>query len=167
MVNNTESVLIKDAKLLFRNFAGREVPFNSEGDRNFHVILDPKTAAELKERNWRVKQLKSREEGEEGEYHLKVNVNYKKGRPPRVVLVTSKGRTDLGADEVGIIDAADIEKADVFLNGWYSDMAGGGYSAFLKTIFVTLREDELELMYADLPASPVENETDREWAEVG
>src|SRR6478752_7148306 len=101
MEKGNESVLIKDAKLLFRNFAGRELAYNSEGDRNFHVILDPETAAELKNRNWRVKQLNSREEGEEGEYHLKVNVNYKKGRPPRVVLVTSKGRTDLGADEVG------------------------------------------------------------------
>jgi hypothetical protein len=168
MERNTESTVIKDAKLLFRNFSGREMPYNSEGDRNFHVILDPETAAELKARNWRVKQLNSREEGEEGDYHLKVNVNYKKGRPPRVVLVTSRGRTDLGADEVGIIDAADVEKADVILNGWWNDMAGGGYSAYLKTIFVTLREDELELMYADLPNAGVPQTTpDNEWSDAG
>lgn len=167
MEHKLESIVIKNAKLLFRNFSGRELAYNSEGDRNFHVILDPETAAELKARNWRVKQLNSREEDEEGDYHLKVNVNYKKGRPPRVVLVTSKGRTDLGADEVGIIDAADIEKADVILNGWYSDMAGGGYSAFLKTIFVTLREDELELMYSDLPDVGVpQTKSENEWVET-
>lgn len=146
--NKDESVLIKDAKLLFRNFSGRETMYNSEGDRNFSVLLDKETAENLKERGWRVKQLKPRDDEEEGDYHLKVTVNYKKGRPPRVVLITSKERTELGADEVSIIDAADIEKADVFLNGWWSDMAGGGYSAFLKTAFITLREDELEQMYA-------------------
>lgn len=153
MPNNEESVLIKDAKLVFRNLAGRPGLYNSEGSRNFSVILDPKTANDLLKRNWRVKQLKPREDDEEGDFHLKVNVNYKTGRPPRVVTITSNGRTELGPDEVGMIDVADIQSADVLLNGWYSDMAGGGYSAFLKTLFVKIREDELELLYAGVPAA--------------
>lgn len=146
--NNT--VIIEDARIIFRNFGGRELLYNSEGDRNFSVILEPELAKLLKEDGWRVKQLRPREEGEEGDYHLKVIVNYKKGRPPRCVLITSNNRTDLGADEVGILDAADIKKVDLIINGWHSDMAGGGKSAYLKSIFVTLNEDELELKYADV-----------------
>jgi hypothetical protein len=151
----TQPIMIEDAQLIFRNFAGREQAFNSEGDRNFSVVLYPALAEELKALGWRVKQLKAREEGEEGDYHLKVKVNYSKGRPPRVVLITSKNRTELGADEVGIIDTADIKIADVVINPWWSDMAGGGYSGFLKTLFVTVNEDEIEMKYADMqPADP-------------
>ncbi len=65
-------------------------------------MLEPELAKKLIDEGWRVKQLKPREEDEEGDYHLKVTVNYKKGRPPRCVLITSQGRTDLGADEVTI-----------------------------------------------------------------
>ncbi len=167
IIHRNESVTIKDAKLLFRNLAGREAPpFNSAGDRNFHVVLTPELAQELTERNWRVKQLKPRDD-EEGDFHLKVKVNYKSGRPPRVVLVTSDGRSELGADEVALIDSADIANADMVLNGWYNDMAGGGYSAFLKTLVVTIREDELELMLGAIPENgPVRAAADDEnWGE--
>jgi hypothetical protein len=151
----TEPLLIDDAKIIFRNFAGREGLYNSEGDRNFSVVLEPKLAKKLLDAGWRVKQLKPREEGEEGDYHLKVTVNYKKGRPPRCVMITSRGRTDLGADEVGLLDVADIKKVDLLLNGWWSDMAGGGFSAFLKSAFVTISEDALELRYAGVGDSGV------------
>lgn len=157
-VNRNESQTLRDVKLLFRNFSGRAGQFNAEGSRNFHILLDDATARDLEKRGWRVKQMKDQDDGTPGDKHLKVNVNYNTGRPPRVVLVTSKGQTDLGPDEVATLDVADIEKSDLVLNGWYSDMAGGGYSAFLKTLFVTIREDELELLYAINPADTSEHE---------
>ena len=122
--NEAPSVTIENARLIFRNFAGVEREFNSEGDRNFSVVLEPKLAQQLKDAGWRVKQLKPRGEDEEGDYHLKVTVNYKKGRPPRCVLITSNNRTELGSDEVMLFDTADIKQADLILNGWWSDMAG-------------------------------------------
>lgn len=145
-----QPVIIENASLIFKNFAGREREFNSAGDRNFSVLLDPKTARELLKEGWRVKQLKPRDGETEGDYHLKVTVNYGKGRPPRCVMITSRGRIDLGADEVEILDWADMKKVDVIINGWWSDMAGGGFGGFLKTIFVTINEDALELKYADV-----------------
>ena len=147
---DSKSLMIQDARIIFRNFAGREREYNSEGDRNFSVVLEPSLAKKLIDEGWRVKQLKPREDEEEGDYHLKVNLNYKKGRPPRCVVITSKSHTELGMDEIALLDAADIKQVDVMINGWWSDMAGGGYSGFLKSIFVTLNEDELELMYASL-----------------
>jgi hypothetical protein len=147
--NDSPSVMIEGARLLFRNFTGIEREFNSEGDRNFSVVLEPELAEKLKADGWRVKQLKPREEDEPGDYHLKVKVNYKKGRPPRCILITSNGRTELGSDEVSMLDLADIKNVDLIINGWWSDMAGGGYGAFLKTIYVTINEDELELKYND------------------
>lgn len=153
MPEQTKSLMIEDAKIIFRNFAGRETMYNSPGDRNFSVLLEPAFAEKLTAEGWRVKQLKDREQdGEivEGDRHLKVVLNYKKGRPPRVVMVTSRGRTDLGVDEVALMDVADIEKCDIMLNGWWSDNAGGGYSAYLKSIFITVREDELDRKYSGI-----------------
>lgn len=146
-----KSVVIRDAKILFRNFAGREREFNPEGDRNFSVVLDPDLAKQLLADNWRVKQLKPRGENEEGDYHLKVNLNYKKGQPPRVVMVTSSGRTDLGSDELDILDYIEIESCDMTLNGSWSDMSGGGYAAYLRSIYVNIHEDDLDREYAAIP----------------
>jgi len=149
MPDNSPSVMIEDAKLIFRNFTGLAKEFNSEGDRNFSVVLEPAVAEKLKVDGWRVKQLRSREEDEPGDYHLKVKVNYKTGRPPRCVMIapSSGTRTELGSEEISLFDAADILKADLILNGYWSEMAGGGYTAYLKTLFVTIREDELEIKY--------------------
>lgn len=162
--SKTNNIILEDATMIFKNFAGREREFNSAGDRNFSVVLEPKLAKAMKADGWRVKQLKPREEGEEGDYHLKVNVNYGKGRPPRVVLISSRGRTDLGSDEVDILDWADIKKCDMIVNGWWSDTAGGGYGGFLKSLFVTINEDDLELKYAGVPETsekpPVSEDAD-------
>lgn len=148
-------LLVEDAKIIFRNFKGIERDYNSEGDRNFSVVLEPELAKQLIADGWRVKQLKPRGEEEEGDYHLKVKLNYKTGRPPRCVLRTSKTSTDLGQDEVELFDVADIKKADVLINGWWSDMQGGGFSGYLKTIFITINEDELEEKYDNLGEPPM------------
>lgn len=160
--HDSKTELFQDAKLIFRNFSGREREFNSEGDRNFSIVIEPERAQQMIKDGWRVKQLKPRPGEEEGDYHLKVTVNYKKGKPPKVKVHTSTSREEWGIDEVGNLDAAEIKKADVLVNGWWSDMAGGGYGGFLKTIFVWLEEDELELMYADIqnPADSKDAEDD-------
>jgi hypothetical protein len=71
-----------------------------------------------------------------------------------VVLITSNNRTELGSEEVSLIDVADIKRADLIINGYYSDMAGGGYTGYLKTLFVTINEDELEQKYNDQNQTP-------------
>lgn len=152
------NLMIEGATLLFRNFTGAEKDFNSEGDRNFCVVIEPELAEKLKAERWRIKQLKAREEGEPGDYYMQVKVNYKTGRPPRCVLITSGNRTELGADEVGMFDVADMGNVDLIINGYWSDMSGGGYSCYLKTIFVTINEDELEKKYNEQHQKPGDEE---------
>lgn len=147
-------IKIENARLLFRNFTGLEKAFNAEGERNFSVILPEDLAKKMIAQGWRVKQLKPREDGEEGDYHIKVKVNYKTGRPPRCVLISSQNKNDLGEDEITIFDQIDIKVADLIINGYWSDMAGGGYGAYLKTIFVTINEDELEQKYDEEHQEP-------------
>lgn len=148
-----DNLIIEDAEVIFRNFAGAEKQFNSAGDRNFCVILDPFLAEQLKRAGWNVKELKAREEGDEPRQYLQVAVNYSKGRPPRVVLLSNGGkkRVDLGADEVELLDYADVKTWDLVLHPYAWDVNGNsGIKAYLKNAFVTINENALELKYADM-----------------
>lgn len=151
MAQNDGNLLIENARLIFRNFAGKEQQYNSAGDRNFCVLLEPELAAQMRKDGWNVKELKAREEGDEPQAYVQVTVNYGKGRPPRCVLVSSRGRSDLGPDEVEIFDWADIKQADIILRPYHWDVNGNqGIKAYLKTAFITINEDQLELKYAEL-----------------
>lgn len=147
-----DNLMIEDADVLFRNFAGREMQFNSEGDRNFCVILEPKMAEQMKADGWNVKELRALEEGDAPKQYIQVSVNYGKGRPPQVVIITRRGRIDLGADEVAMLDFADVKNWDIILNPYSWEVNGKkGVKAYLKKAFVTLNEDDLDLKYSDVP----------------
>ncbi len=63
MVDRNEGTLMmEDARIIFRNFAGKEGMYNRDGDRNFCVILDPKLASQMAEDGWNIKILRVREE---------------------------------------------------------------------------------------------------------
>ena len=119
-------ILIEDAEVVFRNFAGEEKTFNDPGDRNFCIILDPELADHMKSEGWNIKTLKPRSEEEEPRPYIQVTVNYAKGRPPRVVLRSSRGATDLGADEVSVLDFSNISRWDIMLNPYHWEVKGTG-----------------------------------------
>lgn len=148
-----DNQVFQDARIIFRNFAGLEKQFNSAGDRNFCLLLDPRKAEEMRAEGWNVKQLRPREEGDEPQDYIQVSVSYGKGRPPQVTLITNGGtkRTDLGADEVMMLDYAEVKNWDIILNPYEWEVNGNkGIKAYLKKAFVTLDEDELDRKYADL-----------------
>ncbi len=148
-----QTVTIENAKLRFRNFSGKAEKYNPQGGkRNFTIFLEPEKADELRALGYNVKQLAQREEDDRPQDIIKVTVNYGKGRPPRCVLVTSKSRTELGADEVWSFDVVDIKQADILIRpyDWVVNDETGR-SAYLKTAFITVEEDELEKKYADIP----------------
>lgn len=144
------TLTIEDAHIVFRNFAGKEGMYNREGDRNFCVLLDEKTAVDMDKDGWNIKALRAREEGDPEQPYIQVSVSYK-GRPPRCVMISSRGRNDLGEEEVEMLDWADIRKVDLIIRPYAWDVNGKtGIKAYLKSIFVTIDEDELELKYADV-----------------
>lgn len=150
-----QPVVLENSRIIFRNFSGIEGQYNREGDRNFAVILDEEVAQGLAADGWNVAYLKPREEGEQPQAILKVKVSYKSNqRPPRVVLITSRGRTNLDESTVNMLDWAEITNVDLIVNPYSWDVRGEtGVAAYLKSIFVTINEDELERKYADVPDS--------------
>lgn len=154
MPQNDNSVLMEDVRIVFRNFAGKEGMYNREGDRNFAVLLDDDVAEAMAKDGWNVKWLKAREEGEPEQAYLQVSVNFK-GRPPRIVMITSRGRNNLGEDEVELLDWADIRTVDLIVRPYEWAVNGKtGIKAYLQSIFVTIEEDALELKYADMDDVP-------------
>lgn len=148
-----EQITIEGARILFRNFSGKEGEYNREGDRNFVLLLDDGVAQELANEGWNIKHLKPREEGDEPQPYVQVTVSYK-GRPPRVVLITSRGRTNLDEDTIEVLDWCDIQHVDLMLNPYHWTVKDkSGIKAYLHAIYVTIVEDELELKYADVPDS--------------
>lgn len=144
------TVLMEGVRIIFRNFSGKEGQYNREGDRNFAVLLDDTVANAMAEDGWNVKWLKPREESEDEEQqaYLQVSVNFK-GRPPRIVLVTSRGRTNLDEGSVEMLDWADVKTVDLIVRPYEWSVNGkNGIKAYLQSIYVTIEEDALELKYA-------------------
>lgn len=168
-VKKIQNATLENVRIGFRNFAGKEGRFNALGNRNFVVFLDADTADAMREDGWNIKQLQPREEGDSPQDYLTVKVNYK-GRPPRVVVITSKGQTALDESLVEVLDWADILTADVIIRPYSYDVNGRqGVSAYLQSLYVTIQEDYLEQKYSHIPdtnARSLAIESDIEDAEV-
>ena len=145
------AVLMEGVRIIFRNFTGKEGQYNREGDRNFAVLLDEVTAEAMAADGWNVKVLKPREEDEENappQPYLPVSVNFK-GRPPRIVQITSRGRTHLDEATVEMLDWADIINVDLIVRPYEWTVNGkSGVKAYLQAMYVTIQEDPLEIKYA-------------------
>lgn len=151
MARNDGSLTMEDARILFRNFAGKEGQYNREGERSFCVILDEDIAEQMHRDGWNVKVLKSREEGDPEEPYLHVTVGFK-GRPPMIVMLTSKGRTTLSEDEVELLDWVDIAEVDLTVRPYTWSVNGkSGIKAYLKAIYVKIEESILDIKYRDVP----------------
>lgn len=151
------TLIMEDARIVFRNFAGEERQYNREGDRNFCILLEDDLAADMLADGWNIKRLKPRDGAEQGTAYIQVSVGFK-GRPPRMVMITSRGRTDLGEDECVLFDWADILICDLIIRPYHWNVNGRtGVKAYLKSIFITINEDYLELKYADVPEAELQS----------
>lgn len=156
MAANDGTVLIEGGRMVYRNFAGKETQYNREGDRNFGIVIPEALAQQMLEDGWNAKQFKPREDDEEGtelEWWLPVKLGFGKGRPPRVVVITERGRTNIGEAEVEMLDWADVKNVDLIVRPYSWSVRGeNGISAYCQSLYVTIEEDPLERKYAELDA---------------
>jgi hypothetical protein len=142
-----KNVTIEDCQIAFRNFAGNEDKFNPKGSRNFALLLTEKDAVTLTDLGWNVKYLKPRDDEPQGQAFLKVSCTFGK-KPPKIIMVTSRGKTYLDEESVNSLDWVDIEQADITLNPYEWDVNGvAGVKAYVKTLIIKPVEDYLEMKW--------------------
>lgn len=155
---------LENIRMIWRNFAGEERMFNEDGKRKFSIPLDEGLALELRALGWNVKDNSAKvalDPNRELLYHLEVNVKFNK-RPPRIFMISKKWsheeqkevpvRTPLDEDTVALLDYAEFDNVDVILSPFNYNISGRqGVSAYLKTLFAIIHQDDLEKKYAHIP----------------
>lgn len=138
---------IEDARLIFKNFAGEPDQYTRKGERNVSIVLDEEDAKRLREDGWNVKSRPMKDE--DGEYYfIKVKIRYDGGFPPNIWLCTKRNKTLLNEETVGMLDRAEIVKADVIVSAYPYEVNGKtGISAYVKTMYVTIAEDRFAANY--------------------
>ncbi len=143
------NITIEGARILFRDFSGEKNRYNS--DRTFTVVIEDELAERLERDGWPIKYLEPRNEEEDRTAILRVKVSFGK-IPPQVVIISGGVKKALNEDNINILDWAYIENVDVIIRPYNYDINGKtGVKAYLKSLWVTLRDDDLESKYRDIP----------------
>ena len=151
MVKN--NIVIENGRIGFRNFSGAAGKFNPAGRRNFCAFLEEDVARNLEEDGWNIRRLQPKDDGDSPQAYIQVSVSYD-NVPPKIVLISSKGKTVLDENSVNILDWAEIKEVDLIIRPYNWTVSGkAGVKAYVKAMYVTIHEDEFESKYYDLPDS--------------
>lgn len=146
---------IDDARLIWKNFAGRGDRYNREGDRNFHIVIDDEEIKDalINDTNrygdgWNVKIKPPHEEGDIPFMVLKVKVKFN-DRGPRISLLSGDNRIILDEDTVSCLDDMDIERVDLDIRPYDDELPSGAHfrTAYLERMEVVQRLDRFEERY--------------------
>lgn len=155
-MKNTKEIIIKEdkviitgARMIYRNFQGRETDYNKEGNRNFCVIIDnPEAADALYQQGWNIRVKAPKDEDGDPVHYIPVAVSFDR-KPPSVHLITSSSDTVLDENTIETLDYADIAWVDMTIRpAPWQRKDKTGIKAYLKTLYVTIEEDEFADKYA-------------------
>ena len=153
-MERNNKLAIDNARIIFKNFTGKDDKFGREGDRSFSIVIEDDALAEqLANDGWNVKPLTPRDPDEKVNHFIKVKISFKV-RPPKIWLLTNHKRTLLDEDTIATLQYARIENADVVVSPWRGEGNGKtGIAAYLETLYVKIEDDPFADKYADYESS--------------
>lgn len=153
MANRIPNLEIENARLIFRNFAGKPDKYNPNGGtRKFGVIIDPDKAEDLRAEGWNIKMLPPKEDDGEPLYYLPVKVQYGQFRQPNVFIITNGHKQLLEEDTVASIDYAELQYVNLVISPYIWEVNGkSGVNAYLKTGYFEIVTDSFASRYEEVP----------------
>lgn len=147
-VNN---INIEGANIIWKNFSGERDKFNP-GKRGFSVVIDDAVMAdELKQEGWNVKERPLQEGADASEQEWTIPVKLNMNRYTQVWLIVGNHKTLLNEDTVAQLDVVDIVDCDLSIRPYEWEMSGRtGITAYVDSMYVTIRENKFAEKYADL-----------------
>lgn len=153
-VGRRQAMDIQNARLIWKNFAGKQEAYNAAGNSNFNVIIDNNSVAEqLATDGWNVK-IFAPKNGDEPFYRLKVNCSFASNNPPRIYIIDENGqlpKEPLTKDQAALLDRADISHVDLTVVPYYYDKMNpdsNKKSAYLEEMYVVLNRSPFAQKYA-------------------
>lgn len=144
--NGRVKYVVEDTQVIWANFAGAEGRYNPAGRRNFNIILDEESAKFLTDEGFNVKLKQAKDPDDDDIWTLKINVNFKSYYPPTIWKKNNHGTKQLDEEHVSELDTAWIEHVDLIFNpNVYDDRK----TAYLDTLYATIKENELENRFFD------------------
>ncbi len=130
-VNGRTYYVQENAKIRYRNFAGKVSDKNPAGERNFCLEIPDKEEAEaMKEQGWNIKYREI-----DDLYYVPVAVEFNKGRPPQILIKTANNEMFYDQESVKNLDGGDLMGINIVVNPSYWK---GGIKAYLKYMEATL-----------------------------
>lgn len=148
---NVNNINIEGANIIWKNFSGERDRFNP-GKRGFSVVIDDAVMAdELKQEGWNVKERPLQEGADPSEQEWTLPVKLNMNRYTQVWLIVRNHKTLLNEDTVAQLDVVDITDCDLSIRPYEWEMSGRtGITAYVDSMYVTIRENKFAEKYADL-----------------
>lgn len=144
---------LENVRIGFRNFEGREGQYNKKGERSFAIFLeDHQLAQDLAAEGWNVKFPKDNENRVDPDEpardpYMQVSVGFD-NYPPNVFIISNGNPTRIMADEVAMLDWAEIENVDLVIRPYeWSVNRNSGIKAYLKSGYFTIVTDKFAAKY--------------------
>lgn len=148
---NVNNINIEGALIIWKNFSGERDRFNP-GKRGFSVVIDDATMADdLRNEGWNIKERPLQEGADPSEQEWTLPVKLNMNRYTQVWLIIGNHKTLLDENTVSQLDVVDIVNCDISIRPYEWEMSGRtGITAYVDSMYVTIRENKFAEKYADL-----------------